>query len=359
LAARYVVDEVVELYDDQATAKAILDAFMRLNRALGPKDCLLIYYSGHGELDEALNTGFWIPVNGQPGEPATFVANDVIRRFVSGLTHAQHVLLFSDSCFAGDFFRATTPGPRRIDSAYYRQVWEKPSRKAMTSGAMQPVSDNGLGNHSPFAYWLIKRLNENAKPYLTPSTLFEWIKEGVTTYSAHGQQPLYGEIQGAGGLEGGEFVLFLRSPSEAPAPPPAPLPAQTPKPGDTQTNPKDGAEMVWIPPGEFLMGNDMEDITAFWKKFRLNEEEIEKLGLKHETPRHRVSVDGFWMYKYEVTNAQFEKFVKATGHKTEAENDGKSGAWSIEENKFGEVKGADWRHPRGPGTSAQPDHPVV
>ena len=94
LTARYVVDEVVELYDDQATAKAIYDAFARLNRALGPKDCLLIYYSGHGEFDKSLNTGFWIPVNGQPGEPATFVANDVIRRFISGLTHAQHVLLF-------------------------------------------------------------------------------------------------------------------------------------------------------------------------------------------------------------------------------------------------------------------------
>ena len=36
-------------------------------------------------------------------------------------------------------------------------------------------------------------------------------------------------------------------------------------------------------------------------------------------PLHRVSVEGFWMDKTEVTNEQFEKFVKATGYVTIAE----------------------------------------
>ncbi len=36
-------------------------------------------------------------------------------------------------------------------------------------------------------------------------------------------------------------------------------------------------------------------------------------------PIHRVSVDGFWMDKTDVTNDEFEKFVKATGYKTIAE----------------------------------------
>jgi len=131
-------------------------------------------------------------------------------------------------------------------------------------------------------------------------------------------------------------------------PPPPETVAVTPA-GETRINPADGAEMVWIPAGEFLMGNEMQDITAFFEKLNVMQ------SLKGETPRHRVSVDGFWMYKYEVTNAQFEKFVKATGHKTDAENGGKSWVW----NPLEEVKGADWRHPRGPGTSASGDHPVV
>ncbi|MGB5711120.1 MAG: SUMF1/EgtB/PvdO family nonheme iron enzyme, partial [Waterburya sp.] len=38
-----------------------------------------------------------------------------------------------------------------------------------------------------------------------------------------------------------------------------------------------------------------------------------------EQPVHRVTVDGFCMDKYQVTNQQFQKFVKATGYVTVAE----------------------------------------
>jgi len=36
-------------------------------------------------------------------------------------------------------------------------------------------------------------------------------------------------------------------------------------------------------------------------------------------PIHRVYVDSFWMDETDVTNAEFEKFVKATGYITIAE----------------------------------------
>ncbi|HEU5154010.1 MAG TPA: SUMF1/EgtB/PvdO family nonheme iron enzyme, partial [Gemmatimonadales bacterium] len=38
-----------------------------------------------------------------------------------------------------------------------------------------------------------------------------------------------------------------------------------------------------------------------------------------ERPVHRVTVGGFWIDRYQTTNARFEKFVAATGHKTFAE----------------------------------------
>jgi formylglycine-generating enzyme required for sulfatase activity len=59
--------------------------------------------------------------------------------------------------------------------------------------------------------------------------------------------------------------------------------------------------MVWIPGGTFTMGGRDESS-------RLN-----------EGPPHRVTVDGFWMDEHTVTNAQFEKFVRATGYITTAE----------------------------------------
>ncbi len=65
------------------------------------------------------------------------------------------------------------------------------------------------------------------------------------------------------------------------------------KRGNTRTNPVDGAEMVYIPAGEFIMGsNDGDD---------------------DEKPQHKVYLDGYWIYKYEVTVAQYRKFCKATG----------------------------------------------
>src|ERR1044072_8968281 len=87
--------------------------------------------------------------------------------------------------------------------------------------------------------------------------------------------------------------------------------ARSPHPG-TRTNPVDGAEMVFIPPGEFLMGSDADEIEQIWKKFKWNE--TEKSFTSGEQPAHRVRVSGFWMYRNNVTVAQYRKFCAATGH---------------------------------------------
>ena len=61
-------------------------------------------------------------------------------------------------------------------------------------------------------------------------------------------------------------------------------------------NPKDGAVMVWVPPGEFLMGSP------------------EGQGDSNERPQHKVYLDSFWIYKHEVTVGQYRKFCQETGH---------------------------------------------
>jgi formylglycine-generating enzyme required for sulfatase activity len=58
--------------------------------------------------------------------------------------------------------------------------------------------------------------------------------------------------------------------------------------------------MVWIRGGTFLMGSN-----DFYPE---------------ERPAHRVAVDGFWMDEHPVTNAEFRRFVKATGYVTVAEH---------------------------------------
>jgi formylglycine-generating enzyme required for sulfatase activity len=67
--------------------------------------------------------------------------------------------------------------------------------------------------------------------------------------------------------------------------------------------------MAWIPGGEFSMG--ATDPPAA--------DQVAMHGAKDARPVHRVYVDGFWMDKTDVTNAEFAHFVKATGYVTIAE----------------------------------------
>jgi len=123
--------------------------------------------------------------------------------------------------------------------------------------------------------------------------------------------------------------------------------------------------MVSIPGGTFLMGSDRH--------------------YPEEAPAHEVSVAGFWMDSTPVTNAEFERFVLATGHVTLAERpanpedypgalpemlvpssvvfDKPRGRVDLRNrfNWWAYVPGADWRHPQGPGSSLDglSEHPVV
>ena len=70
----------------------------------------------------------------------------------------------------------------------------------------------------------------------------------------------------------------------------------TPEPplgiGSTLINEKDGAELVYVPAGEFLMGS--EDAEAY----------------SDEAPEHTVYLDAYWIYKYEVMNEQYRQCIE-------------------------------------------------
>lgn len=134
--------------------------------------------------------------------------------------------------------------------------------------------------------------------------------------------------------------------------------------------------MVWIPGGEFSMG----------ARDPMNRQDT--VGMQATTdsrPVHRVAVEGFWMDATEVTNAQFTRFVRATGYVTVAERKPRQEdfpAVAPDELTAGSVvfappdhavplndhfqwwswvDGASWRHPLGPKSSIQgrEDYPVV
>ena len=127
----------------------------------------------------------------------------------------------------------------------------------------------------------------------------------------------------------------------------------------------DGAEMIVVPAGPFTMGSSAQDIARgvaeCRKRAKPENEPRCEAWFRSEGPQRQVALDAFAIDRHEVTNGQFEKFVAATGYRTAAERDGsgwvrrqKDGVW-IWEN----VKGATWRTPGGPGTTAMSAHPVV
>ncbi|KVH58058.1 sulfatase [Burkholderia sp. MSMB1072] len=142
--------------------------------------------------------------------------------------------------------------------------------------------------------------------------------------------------------------------------------------GDGHDGPRD---MAWIPGGTFLMGSDAQAAQP------------------NERPAHRVTVRGFWLDRHDVTNAEFRRFVDATGYVTTAERKpdwnalkaqlppgtprppdralvpgalvfvGTAGPVPLDDYarwwRF--LPGADWRHPDGPDSTitGKDDYPVV
>lgn len=164
-------------------------------------------------------------------------------------------------------------------------------------------------------------------------------------------------------LMGVMIGFYLTSPHEGPAPPDKRSALGHVHPQERKT--PDTNAMVWIPSGSFLMGSND--------------------GQPDEQPVHKVAIDGFWIDKAEVTNEEFDRFVRATGYETVAERkpDPKDfpgapaenlvagsivftpppGQVSLE-NRYAwwqYVPGANWRQPEGPNSSIEgrEKHPVV
>lgn len=206
---QYGFDEpqVVTLLDNQATRQRIIQSLRELAKTVGPDDSVLVFYAGHGNLDDVTGTGFWIPVEADPDDQSTWISNNDVKSLVRAMK-ARHVLLVSDSCFAGDFFRGNRGGLPAITDEYIRSAFGKLSRQAITSGALEPVADEGSEGHSWFTYFLLRELRENKSPYLLPSDLWNRIRGGVAANAR--QEPLLGTLEAAGGEVGGEFVLFRK-----------------------------------------------------------------------------------------------------------------------------------------------------
>jgi len=132
--------------------------------------------------------------------------------------------------------------------------------------------------------------------------------------------------------------------------------------GKTLIRPADGMVMVYVPAGQFKMGAPgLEWIRWPQSKRALKRMYYRPFLFVDETPQHVVHLDAFWIDQTEVTVAMFHKFIEATGYITTAEREGWGRPWTDgpKELEWRKVNGADWQHPRGPGSTAEDNHPVT
>ena len=305
----------------------ITRALSTLRKTMTERDNLLIYYAGHGFLDQKLKDrsnalgrsckdlhgedneehcidleSYWQPVDAEPNDNTNWISSSQIINFLKAVD-SKHVLIVADSCFSGvilmrnaqaDLDRRARQESRKV---LLQRMWNWKSRNALTSGVKETVRDTGGQGLSIFAEAFVAALRENQDILESRSLLYR-ISEPVVANSH--QTPLYGPIQMvghrygdfilvpkalqnvalSGSGQGGSIPDFVRGKTTPQK--------REPQQGDTMTDPATGMKLVYIPKGCFQMGSNEYD---------------------DEKPVHEVCVDGFWMGKYEVTQGQWQKIM--------------------------------------------------
>jgi hypothetical protein len=207
LSSKYTFKYIKTLYNQDATRDNIMKEFEFLLQKVKENDNVMIYYSGHGDYIQNMDKGFWVPVDASSKSISKYISNEDIKSFLSGI-HSKHTLLVTDACFSGDIFRGKTITiPYDNSAKYYSKMYSLNSRKALTSGGVEPVLDKGKDNHSIFAYYFLEALTKNTEKYFDAGQLFDFLKIPVVNNSY--QTPIYSPIKNTGD-EGGQFIFIMK-----------------------------------------------------------------------------------------------------------------------------------------------------
>ena len=125
-----------------ATREQIMTSLHEQTLQLTPQDSLLIYYAGHGDIDDSTGRAFWLGVEADRDTRAGWLEADHIRAKIKEM-NAKHVLLVADSCFSGAIThpKTTTIG-RGLNDTRLRVQWNRRARMVLTSGEVTPVADS-------------------------------------------------------------------------------------------------------------------------------------------------------------------------------------------------------------------------
>lgn len=355
----FAPENVTLLLDEQATRariEAALAGFAN-DEKVGREDRVLVFFSGHGQTLKLANggdMGFLIPYDAgvdlnHPENRGPYLATclrmDTLWGYLEA-SPAKHAFLLVDACYGGLLAKSRALG-EKPSAVVLANLATRPALQVLTAGGKdeEAFEEPKLG-HGAFTFKLLEELRARAADpdqVFLASELAAALKVSVGNVTNAKQTPQFGNY----GNTEGDFLFVTTLPQPDPgagSPPPS-----TPRPGQVRINPADGAEMIWVPEAEFLMGTDPQEMDAIWKRFGWPQEW--RKSAADEAPAHRVKVDGFWLYRTEVTNARYQKFCRATGHREpEFTDDGKAWKRVWEDARFNApqqpVAGVSWEDAR-------------
>ena len=292
-----------------ADKRGMDEAMERFGKRIENGGVALFYYSGHGLQEDGIN--YLIPLASGIKKKADIPYQAVSANWALASMeewNEQGVnLMILDACRT-PFKGMTKNGLAPMEAAG--------SVVAYATAANTPAEIEPGATYSIYTAQLLKVLQANPCQKITDLLLEV---ADLVVAGGSGQQPYLTLSPGVRRFQFAECA----APTPAPTPPPAP-----PQQGGEQASPRlnqagaggcwedetawaecredtTGMEFVYVPGGCFRMGQ-----TDTEKAQLINEvgEENYKNWLANELPRHQVCVNGFWIGKYEVTNAQYRRF---------------------------------------------------
>ena len=194
-------ENVTTLLNENATRENIINQ-LSYYTDLSSNDNLVILFAGHGEYDAKIELGFLLTQESVPQNRSTYLEYSSVFNYLKAI-NTKHTFFISDSCFAGSLFN-----PRKAASEIANEkLYEIPSRWALTSGRIEPVSDGVPGKNSPFADSIIKILKENPKESIS---IMELTNQIISKVASTNKQVPRGEPLEIRGHEGGQMIFYKK-----------------------------------------------------------------------------------------------------------------------------------------------------
>lgn len=192
-------DEVLELYDEDATREAILDLLgNQLQRKTTSDDLAFVFFAGHGTtetLPGGEKRGYLVPHEGTTQDAYTTGISMETIRDLSNRLPAKHVYYAMDACYSGSL--AVSRGQGAPSSAG-RRIQAVQMLTAGTEG-QQAIEQGGRGI---FTTYLLQGMggeaDRNGDEVITASEIGWYVSDQVRLATQSRQTPVYGRMSGTG-----------------------------------------------------------------------------------------------------------------------------------------------------------------